>query len=87
MSVGLQRLRAEPDLLRRACIDKGIDPSVVDRALVVDTRYRRLQAESLRLHTERRQAARAEGERQRRIRQIDAELAPLLARISSWFDE
>jgi seryl-tRNA synthetase len=33
VSVGLQRLREEPDLLRRAAADKGEDPALVDRAL------------------------------------------------------
>ena len=46
MSVGLQRLRDEPDLLRRATADKGEDPGVVDRALELDERRRDLLAQS-----------------------------------------
>ncbi len=42
MSVGLQRLRDEPDLLRRATADKGEDPAVVERALELDERRRDL---------------------------------------------
>ena len=33
MSVGLQRLREEPDVIRKGAIDKGEDPALVDRAL------------------------------------------------------
>jgi seryl-tRNA synthetase len=40
VSVGLQRLRDEPDLLRQAATDKGEDPAVVDRALTLDERRR-----------------------------------------------
>jgi seryl-tRNA synthetase len=46
VSVGLQRLRDEPDLLRRGAVDKGEDPSVVDRAIGLDERRRTLLAES-----------------------------------------
>ena len=31
MSVGLQRLRDEPDVIREGAIDKGEDPALVDR--------------------------------------------------------
>ena len=40
MSVGLQRLRDEPDRLRRAAVDKGEDPGIVDRAIDLDERRR-----------------------------------------------
>jgi seryl-tRNA synthetase len=46
MSVGLQRLRDEPDAIRRGAIDKGEDPSVIDQALELDTKRRRLLGES-----------------------------------------
>jgi len=46
VSVGLQRLREEPDVVRRGALDKGEDASLVDRALEVDANRRRLQAES-----------------------------------------
>jgi seryl-tRNA synthetase len=45
MSVGLQRLRDEPDVIRRGAIDKGEDPVLVDQALEHDTNRRRLLAE------------------------------------------
>ncbi|HEV8282573.1 MAG TPA: serine--tRNA ligase [Candidatus Limnocylindrales bacterium] len=44
MSVGLQRLRDEPDVIRRGAIDKGEDPSIIDRALELDTKRRELLA-------------------------------------------
>ena len=44
MSVGVQRLREEPDRIRQGAIDKREDPSLVDRAIEVDARRRRLQA-------------------------------------------
>lgn len=86
MSVGIARLRAEPDVIRRACIDKGEDPSLVDRALAVDVRRRALVAVRDRLLAERRREAREEGYRVQRIRAIDAELVALMARISAWFE-
>jgi seryl-tRNA synthetase len=41
MSVGLARLRAEPDAIRKGAIDKGEDPAIVDRALQLDQAERR----------------------------------------------
>ena len=46
MSVGLPRLREEPDVIRKGAIDKGEDPALVDRALELDTDRRRLLAET-----------------------------------------
>ncbi len=46
MSVGLARLREEPDLLRRAAADKGEDPTLVDTALALDAERRRLLADA-----------------------------------------
>ena len=46
MSVGVQRLRDEPDRIRQGAIDKREDPSLVDRAIEVDVSRRRLQSES-----------------------------------------
>ena len=46
MSVGVQRLRDEPERIRQGAIDKREDPSLVDRAIEVDAERRRLQAES-----------------------------------------
>ena len=62
MSVGVQRLREEPDRVRQGAIDKGEDPSVVDRAIEVDGARRRLQAESDTLKAERNAASKAIGE-------------------------
>jgi seryl-tRNA synthetase len=62
MSVGVQRLREEPDLIRQGAIDKGEDPTVVDRALEVDARRRALQAESDTLKAERNAASKQIGE-------------------------
>jgi seryl-tRNA synthetase len=62
MSVGLQRLRDEPDLLRRATADKGEDAGLVDRALELDERRRRLLGESDSLKAERNDASKRIGE-------------------------
>jgi seryl-tRNA synthetase len=42
MSVGLQRLRDEPDVIRQGAVDKGEDESVIDAALDADKRRRDL---------------------------------------------
>ena len=62
MSVGLQRLRDEPDVIRRGAIDKGEDPALVDRALELDERRRALLGESERLKAERNAASKRIGE-------------------------
>ena len=62
MSVGLQRLREEPDVLRRGAVDKGEDPSVVDRALELDERRRALLSEGDGLKSERNAASKRIGE-------------------------
>jgi seryl-tRNA synthetase len=46
MTVGLQRLRDDPETLRRATEEKREDPSLVDRAVAVDTARRRLSGEA-----------------------------------------
>ena len=53
MSVGVQRLREEPDVIRKGAVDKREDPAIVDRALEVDAARRRMQAESDALKAER----------------------------------
>jgi seryl-tRNA synthetase len=53
VSVGLQRLRAEPDAIRKGAIDKGEDPALVDEALATDARRRELQGEADGLRAER----------------------------------
>jgi seryl-tRNA synthetase len=62
VSVGLQRLRDEPDLLRRGASDKGEDPGVVDRALALDERRRALLGESDALKAERNASSKRIGE-------------------------
>ena len=53
MSVGLQRLRDEPEVIRQGAIDKGEDPALVDSALELDARRRTLLGESETLKAER----------------------------------
>ncbi len=62
MSVGLQRLRDEPDALRKGATDKGEDPGLVDRALELDERRRALVAEGDALKAQRNEASRRIGE-------------------------
>jgi seryl-tRNA synthetase len=62
VSVGLQRLREEPDLIRQGAVDKGEDPAVVDRALELDERRRALLAEGDGLKAERNAASKRIGE-------------------------
>ena len=62
MSVGLQRLRDDADLLRRATADKGEEAALVDRALELDERRRRLQGEGDSLKAERNDASKRIGE-------------------------
>ena len=62
MSVGLQRLRAEPDRIRQGAIDKREDPALIDRALGLDERRRTLLAESESLKAERNAASKGIGD-------------------------
>jgi seryl-tRNA synthetase len=62
VSVGLQRLREEPDAIRDGAIRKGEDPALVDRALELDGQRRRLLAESEALKAERNAASKRIGE-------------------------
>ena len=62
MSVGVQRLRDEPDVIRQGAVDKGEDPALVDRALELDTRRRQLLGESETLKAERNAASKRIGE-------------------------
>ena len=62
MSVGLQRLRDEPEVIRRGAMDKGEDSELVDRALEVDAVRRRLLAETEALKAERNAASKQIGE-------------------------
>ncbi len=62
MSVGLQRLREEPDVIRQGAIDKGEDAGTIDRALELDGERRRLLGESEALKAERNAASKRIGE-------------------------
>ena len=62
MSVGVQRLREEPDRIRKGAIDKREDPALVDRAIAVDATRRQLQSESDTLKAERNTASKQIGE-------------------------
>ena len=62
MSVGLQRLRDEPDVIRDGAVRKGEDPALVDRALELDAERRRLLGESETLKAERNAASKRIGE-------------------------
>jgi seryl-tRNA synthetase len=62
MSVGLQRLRDEPDAIRDGATRKGEDPALVDRALALDTERRRLLGESEALKARRNSASKQIGE-------------------------
>jgi seryl-tRNA synthetase len=62
MSVGLQRLRDDADAIRKGAIDKGEDPSIVDRALELDTRRRTLLGDGDTLKAERNAVSKQVGE-------------------------
>jgi seryl-tRNA synthetase len=62
MSVGVQRLRDEPDRIRQGAIDKREDPALVDRAIEADARRRALQSESDAKKAERNTASKQIGE-------------------------
>jgi len=62
MSIGLQRLREEPDRIRQGAIDKGEDPSIVDAALALEGKRRQLLGDSDRLKAERNVASKQIGE-------------------------
>ena len=62
MSVGLQRLRDEPDVIRQGALDKGEDAAVIDRALQLDGERRRLLGETEALKAERNAASKQIGE-------------------------
>jgi seryl-tRNA synthetase len=53
VSVGLARLRAEGEAIRKGAVDKGEDPALVDEALARDARRRELQGEADGLRAER----------------------------------
>jgi seryl-tRNA synthetase len=62
MSVGLARLRDEPDMIRKGALAKGEDPTLVDAALDADARRRTLQGEGDALRAERNAASKTIGE-------------------------
>jgi seryl-tRNA synthetase len=62
MSVGVQRLRDEPEVIRRGALDKGEDAALVDAALALDARRRELLGEADARKAERNAASRQIGE-------------------------
>jgi seryl-tRNA synthetase len=62
VSVGLQRLRDDADAIRRGAIDKGEDPTIIDRTLELDARRRTLLGEGDALKAERNAASKQIGE-------------------------
>ncbi len=62
MSIGLARLREEPERIRQGAIDKGEDPSIVDAALALEGKRRQLLGDSDRLKAERNAASKKIGE-------------------------
>jgi seryl-tRNA synthetase len=62
MSVGLVRLREDADAIRKGAIDKGEDPTIVDRALELDTRRRTLLGDGDTLKAERNAVSKQVGE-------------------------
>jgi len=62
MSVGLARLRDEPERIRQGAIDKGEDPGLVDDALAADERRRALLGEGDGLKSERNAVSKRVGE-------------------------
>jgi seryl-tRNA synthetase len=62
MSIGLARLREEPDRIRQGAIDKGEDPSIVDAALALEGKRRELLGVSGLLKAERNTASKQIGE-------------------------
>jgi seryl-tRNA synthetase len=62
MSVGVQRLRDEPDVIRKGALDKGEDATLVDTALALDARRRALLGEADARKAERNTASKQVGE-------------------------
>jgi seryl-tRNA synthetase len=62
MSVGVQRLRDEPDVIRTGALDKGEDATLVDTALALDARRRALLGEADARKAERNTASKQVGD-------------------------
>jgi len=62
VSVGVQRLRDDADAIRKGAVDKGEDPTIVDRALELDARRRQLLGDGDALKAERNAASKRIGE-------------------------
>ena len=83
MSVGIQRLRDETELIRQGAIDKGEDPAVVEAALALDERRRALLAEGDGLKAERNTAIKQVGEAIRGAEPDGPEVAALRAALDA----
>jgi seryl-tRNA synthetase len=55
MSVGVQRLRDDLETLRQGALDKGEDPSLIDRAVAIDHARRRLAGDADTLRAQRKE--------------------------------
>jgi seryl-tRNA synthetase len=62
MSVGVARLRAEPDVIRAGAVAKGEDPTLVDAALAADERRRSTLGRADALRAERKRVSESVGE-------------------------
>ncbi len=85
MSVGLQRIREDAERVRQGAIDKGEDPSLVDRAVTLDAERRRQQAERDALKARRNELSETIGGRIRAGAdpKVDPEVADLRAESSA----
>ena len=86
--IGLQLIRDDPDLVRRAVARKGEPTDAVDRILEADARRRALEADANELRAERNAGSRQIGELMRDGRRGEADavkvrLAPLSERIDA----
>ena len=81
MSVGIARIRAEPDVIRKGCIDKGEDPAMVDRALALDEQARTLRDAYVEDRTQQKAIDRRIGEITREVAAIDKQLHEYLVRL------
>jgi seryl-tRNA synthetase len=85
MSVGIQRLRDEPEAIRMGAIAKGEDPALVDRALELDDRRRRLLVDVEGNRRHRNEVSKAIGDLIKAGRsQTDPEIASMKARVAGF---
>jgi seryl-tRNA synthetase len=61
VSIGANRLREEPDIIRSGCLAKGEDPGLVDQALFIDSQRRDLLGKSDSLRNQKKQLSESIG--------------------------